>query len=330
VINIFEALGWLNARDNLSYLNDQAYQLIESARSFSLSDREVSRIVRSLRMLARSSAEPLQKGEIFLHCAAIDYMRNWFARAVRDALHSVPVYDEDDYRRAVAFWIIGAAQWEMLHNYAAYSNWDKARKLFLKQQVFFQKTGPQLQQHKDRIRRMEVQLAARPEESLTWLNLFEESSLRVPTEGIVKRMHEKVRKQECRNIYVLMLDLQEANKRSQSMYERAEIYLEFGLAMYQLGNLYFAIDFIRKAVQNFYPGIGTYHKHVVARCMLGALEWLNQSPCAQAKEDWTQSIEGLEILRTLADRNNDFERRIWYTEHRRILKEALDEQLPGP
>jgi tetratricopeptide (TPR) repeat protein len=330
VIDIFEALGWLNEIDNLSYLNYEAFQLISEARRCSLSDREVRQIVRSLRIIGRSSMEPFQKGETLLHCAAIQYSRNWFPQAFRDALDTVPLYQEDDYRRAVAFWLIGATQWNMLHNHAAYSNWDKARKLFQKQQIFFQQSALDVEQHKSRIRRMEVQLAARPEESMTWLNLFEESSLRLPVESVVKCVREKVRKQECQNSYELMQDFQEANRRSKNVYERAEISLEFGLAIYQLGNVHCAIDLMRKAVQNFYPGVGTYHKQVVARCMLGAMEWMNQPPDAQAEEDWTQTIEGLEKLRTIADRNNDFQRRTWYTDHRRILKEALDEQLPHP
>jgi tetratricopeptide (TPR) repeat protein len=228
----------------------------------------------------------------------------------------------------VALWILGAAQWEMFQNHAAYENWDNARTIFQQQLVFFQHSPLNTNQHKDRIRRMDVQLATRPEEIMTWLNHFEDSSLQLLTQPIVRRVREKIRKQECPNIYVLMQDLQDANQMCRNAYEKAEIYLEFGLAIYQLGNLYSAIDLLRKAGERFYPGIGTYHKEVVARCMLGAVEWMNEPPHDQAIADWTVSIEDFEKLRTLANRNNDFKKRDWYTHHRRILCAALDERLP--
>jgi tetratricopeptide (TPR) repeat protein len=230
----------------------------------------------------------------------------------------------------VALWILGAAQWEMCQNHAAYENWDRARQIFQQQQVFFQHSALEMDQHKSRIRRMEVQLAMRPEELMTWLNHFEDSSLRLLTQPIVRRVREKIRKQQYPNIYLLMQDLQDANQSSRDAYERAEIYLEFGLAIYQLGNLYPAIDLLRKAGQRFYPGIGTYHKEVVARCMLGAVEWMYEPPHDQAIADWTQSIEDFEKLRSLANRNNDFTKRHWYTDHRRILHAALDERRHGP
>jgi tetratricopeptide (TPR) repeat protein len=238
-------------------------------------------------------------------------------------------YQDDPYRHAVALWILGAAHWEMFQNYAAYENWDTARKIFQQQLVFFQQSSLKTDQHNNRIRRMEVQLATRPEEIMTWLNYFEDSSLRLLTQPIVRRVREKIRKERCPHIYVLMQDLQDANKSSHDVYERAEIYLEFGLAVYQLGNLYSAIDLLRKAVQSFSPGIGTYHKEVVARCMLGAVERMNEPSHDQAIADWTVSIEDFEKLRTMANRNNDFKKRDWYTNHRRILCAASDERFPS-
>jgi tetratricopeptide (TPR) repeat protein len=328
MIDIFEALGWLNGMDSCSYLNYEALQLITEARRLSLSDRQVRHILRSLRIIGQSSTEPLQKGETLLHCGAIEYSRNWFPEGARDATKAILSYQDDPYRHAVALWILGAAQWEMFQNHAAYENWDKARKIFQQQQVFIQQSALEIDQHKSRIRRMEVQLATRPEEIMTWLNHFEESSLRLLTQPIVRRVREKIREQRCQHIYALMQDLQDANKSSRDAYERAEIYLEFGLAIYQLGNLYSAIDLFRKSVQSFSPGIGIYHKEVVARCMLGAVEWMNDPPHDQAIADWTVSIEDFEKLRTLANRNNDLIKRDWYTDHRRILCAALDEQLP--
>jgi hypothetical protein len=173
---------------------------------------------------------------------------------------------------------------------------------------------------------MDIWLAERPEEILTWLNYFEPSSLRPPTQQVVKQVQDKIRQQAYPNVYALMTDLQEANSRSEGFYERAEIYLEFGLALYQMGNVHFAIELLRRSVQSFFPGIGTYHKQAVARCMLGALEWMNNLSRKQADQDWRSSIGDFDNLRLSASRDNHPTKIDWYAEHSAILHAALLEK----
>jgi len=143
-------------------------------------------------------------------------------------------------------------------------------------------------------------------------------------------MREKVRGKGYPSIYVLIQDLQEVIRSSERIYERAEIYLEFGLAMYQMGNSYFAIELLRRAVSDFYPGIGVYHKQVVARCMLGAVEWMHKSSHQQAAADWLCCFDQFEQLRCLADRDNLPEKEEWYSERRNILTAALLGRVKPP
>jgi hypothetical protein len=142
----------------------------------------------------------------------------------------------------------------------------------------------------------------------------------------VDRVQEKIREQECPSVYALMPDLQEAIRQSAAIYESAEIYLEFGLAMYQMGNPYYATELLRKSVLYFYPGVGTYHKQVVARGLLGALEWRQRSARNQADADWMCCINEFEKLRGLADVDNCPEKERWYAQHRDILRAALSEK----
>jgi tetratricopeptide (TPR) repeat protein len=193
-------------------------------------------------------------------------------------------------------------QWELLQNHEAHRNWTEAKRIFKRCQNPFQDSHDGKDWYKDPIWQMEVELIARPEEISNWLNCFGRSSLRPPTMQIVKSVQEKIRGQAYPSIYVLMQDLQEANKRSEKMYERAEIYLEFGLAMYQMGNSRFAVELLRQAVLNFYPGIGAYHKQMVSRCILGTLEWMHTSLHNQAAADWLRCVEEFEQLRKSADR----------------------------
>jgi tetratricopeptide (TPR) repeat protein len=325
--DIFEALTWLNAIDNPSRLKDEVRRLIKDVAGFGPDDSRVRLILERLRNCAHSSGDPREKAEILLYCAAIGYWRGWHARAVDDAREAGLSYEEDVHRQAVALWILGITQWAMHENHDAYRNWSDAREMFKRRQPLFQHFPTERAWYKNRLRKMEVKSAARPEEIWTWLNYFERSSLRASTQQVVESVQKKIREQAYPNIYALMPDLQEANKRCEEFYERAEIHLEFGLALYQMGNPHYAIELLRKSLLQFNPGIGSYHKQVVARCMLGALEWMHRSSHSQAETDWCRCIDEFEDLRGWADRDHLQEKEQWYAQHRDILRAALLENL---
>ena len=329
MVNAFKALGWLKVIEDCSYLNSEVRRLITVACRFGLSDSDVRLILERLRHAAHSSNEPLEKAEILLYCAAIGHWRGWYPMAACDAREAVISYDNDDHRRATALWILGMTEWGMLKNHDAYRSWAEAKKIFEQRKILFQHFPKEKDWYQSRIREMNVDLVMRPEEIWTWLNWFERPSLRPTTQQVVDCVQEKIRQQAYPNVYVLMQDLQEANRRCEGVHERAEIYLEFGLAIYEMGNTHFAIELLRNSVLNFYPGIGTYHKQVVARCMLGAVEWMNEPSREQAIVDWNRSIEEFEILRQWASKDNNQTKQDWYTEHRAILNEALSDRLAG-
>lgn len=321
-----KVLGWLNAIDPSSHLNNEARRLIKNGLEFSPQDSRIKLLLERLRSLAHATGDPLEKAEILLWCAAIGRWRGWYPQAARDATEAVLCYDMDEHRRAVALWMQGLVQWEMHKNHDAYRNYDEARGLFQRRQILFQHFPEEDAWYRHQIRQMNVDLAARPEEVWTWLNYFEPSSLRPPTRQIVEAVHDKIRAQAYQSPYALMQDLQEANRQCEGVYERAEVYLEFGMALYQLGNTHFAIELLRKAVQYFYPGIGSFHKQVIARCMLGAVEWMQTSCHHQAAADWKRCVEEFDILRRWADRDNLPKKVEWYTQHGEILHAALLER----
>lgn len=326
MINIFEALNWLGAIDNCSYIDDETRRLISFARRFAPRDSKVQRILDRLRNTARSSGNPLEKAEILLYCAAIGSWRGGFPEAACDAMEAVISYDDDGHRHAVALWILGMTQWKMFQNHEAYANWAEARKIFNERQILFQNFPGEKAWYKNQLRRMNADLARHPEEIWTWLNWFEHSSLRPPTQQVIDCVQEKIRGHAYPNVYALMQDLQEANKRCKGGYEQAEIFLEFGLAIYEMRNTHFAIELLRKSVLHFYPGVGTYHKQVVARCMLGAVEWMDGRSHNQAEADWTRCIEEFEMLGQWANQDNNPTKKEWYTEHSVILCDALLDQ----
>src|SRR5690349_7415832 len=120
MIDPFKALGWLNAIDNRSHLNNEDRQLIGAIGQVGLFDFRIQPIVERHRNAAHSTGDPLRKAEILLYCAAIGHSRGWCPQASRDARAAVISYDHDDHRYATSLWILGIIQWKMLQNHNAY------------------------------------------------------------------------------------------------------------------------------------------------------------------------------------------------------------------
>ena len=328
--HVYRVLGWLKAIDKCSYLNYEVRSLLQAACRSNAHDSRVEQVLEHLRSVAHSSGDVREKAEILLCCAAISHERKWYPQVARDAQEAVVLYENDDHRRAVALWILGMAQWEMLRHHDAHTNWVDAKNNFERCQTLFPRPMERNEWYEDWLWQMKVELVAHPEEILTWLNCFECSSLRPPTRQMVNPVQEKIRGKAYPSIYHLMQDLQEANKRSQTAFEKAEIQLTFGLGAYQMGFTHFAIELLRKAVIHYYPGIGSYHKQVIARCMLGAVEWTYELSWKQAYADWRSCIDEFKELRGWADRDNLMDKQAWYTEHHDILVSALRKHVRPP
>ena len=325
--HVFKVLGWLNAIDNCSHLNHEDRQHIRDISRLGLFDVRTESILEKLRKAAYPRSNPLRRAEILLYCAAIGHSRGACPQAARDAKEAVNSYDRDVHRQAVALWILGIMQWEMSQNQQAYRNWAHARKIFKQCRSAFQPPPDKNNWYEDRVWQMEVELVARPEEIASWLNRFESPSLGPRTSPVVKQVREKIRGRAYLNVHALLQDLQEASRWSTGFHETAEIHVEFGLAVYQLGNRHSAIEFLRKAVLNYYTGFGSHHKQVVARCLLGAVEWMQESSQRQAAADWMRCLEEFESLRTQADSYNLLGKKEWYSERCDILRSALLERV---
>jgi hypothetical protein len=328
--HVYKVLGWLNANDRCTFLNNEVRWRIRVACRSNEDTSRVERILERLRSVAHSSDDPREKAEILLCCAAVSHRREWYPQAARDALEAVVSYENDDHRRAVALWILGMAQWEMLRHHDAHTNWVNAKNNFERCQALFPRPAERKDWYEDWLWQMKVELVAHPEEILTWLNCFERSSLRPSSWQVVKPAQEKIRCQTYPSIYILMQDLQEATQRSEGAFESAEIQLTFSVGAYQMGFSHFAIELLRKAVINFHPGMGTYHKQAIARCMLGAVEWTNKLSQNQAVADWRRCVDEFEDLRKWADRDNLNEKEAWYLEHHDVLQSALLERVRPP
>ena len=329
MIDVFEALSWLNQFD-ASHLTQAAGVLVAMSRDVSEPDAQLRSTIRSLGALAKGSRDPLEVAEITLHRAALEYWRNAFPRAIRLATRAVRGFRDDHHRQAVAKWILGMAQWNIMENDEAYCNWAECRDFF-KASLSDPRNSPSIRScYEEPLLKMEIELAFKPEEIIHWLNEFEPPHLTPPSQQLVDTIHARIRQRAYPNAYAMMQDLQDVNRWTRYLYERAEVYFECAFFSYQMGNCAAAIELLRHAVVDFFPGAGTNHKHVVARCMLGAIEWMDESTSKHANADWRQCLAQMDELRLQADTENSQSRKKWYADHRTIILRALLDRLPSP
>ena len=331
MINSFEALECLNAVDGNSRLTDTERGLSMAARVVSNTDDESRRILDNLRNAGLSSSDPFERAEVVLNMAAIEYWLEWYAAVVQDAGEALRIYRNDNHRHAVTQWILGMAQWKISQNHDAYRNCDEARGFFRKCARELQNLPRLMNWYEDWAWQMDLELAARPEEIYTWLNQFPEepAGLTAGSRQLENLITENIHQQRYSDVYALMSDIQQLNQGSTVLYEQAEVFFECGLAAYQMGNLGLAIELLKKTVQNFSPGLGHNHKQVVARCMLGAVEWLHPGLRNQAAMSWRRCMEEFRELKVQTDYANNQARRQWYAERIDLLEAALSERLPG-
>jgi hypothetical protein len=145
MIGVFEALDWLNAIDGRTFLTEEELRLSMRARTVGLSDDEITGALNQLRDEGLASADPMERAEVFLHVAAIEFWRRLFLEVARDAIESIRVYRtlSDTHRRAAAAWILGMALWERAENNEAYTNWSDAKEIFQSRQIQFRNSPPE-------------------------------------------------------------------------------------------------------------------------------------------------------------------------------------------
>ena len=158
---------------------------------------------------------------------------------------------------------------------------------------------------------MATNLEPTPEEIFTWLNEFEESYLSPTSQQYIDAIGERIDQGTYADALDLLDDLQELTRFDGELYERAEVFFESGFAYYRMGYMNLAIAALKHAVLAFASGKGNNHKQVVARCLLGAVQWQDDCDRNQAINEWKRCVKELAALRLQADREDRQTRAEW-------------------
>ena len=143
----------------------------------------------------------------------------------------------------------------------------------------------------------------------SWLNEFQGSSLTRPDTILRDVMRQKIRERKFFEAYQVIDYLKSCENYRVNGFERGEIWMEYGLAYYDMGNLIEAIDSLKKAEKEYPAG---HHEHAVALWMLGTVQWCFENDHAEALMNWKEAIEEFRLLERIHEQACQVEEKNWY------------------
>jgi tetratricopeptide (TPR) repeat protein len=165
-----------------------------------------------------------------------------------------------------------------------------------------------------------------------WLNEFDPSVLSLTATLLRDQIIVHIEKRQYVSAYQVIESFKQYESCRIETYERAEIWAECGLAFYQMGNPFEAIESLKQALAAYPPKT---HEHAVTQWMLGAVQWHVQAEHVQAMINWQQAYEEFDQLKIQADKNHQKTRRAWYEQKLEVFEQAIRKQItlnghPGP
>jgi len=109
-------------------------------------------------------------------------------------------------------------------------------------------------------------------------------------------------------------------------FEKAEVYLECGLAKYYYLDTEEAIRYIDQAISIYDPWS---YRQAVVRWILGAIQWRDRALADDAIKNWSRCVDDFSKLIDQANWDKDINRLKWYREKQKVMKLALNQKISG-
>lgn len=122
-----------------------------------------------------------------------------------------------------------------------------------------------------------------------------------------------------------MIDYLEASARElDRQIDIGDVWVEIGMAYFQMGNINKAEEFWTKAAGDYPVNV---HEQAVALWLLGSVQWLIEKKNISAMNNWKESIREIGELADEAERLNLPEVKAWYEDRIREMEESLRDQI---
>ena len=161
------------------------------------------------------------------------------------------------------------------------------------------------------------------DDAYRWLNQFQGSSLS-RTEMILRdNIFNKVNSNDNKEAHKKIKILLSYDSESKNQFQRGEIWLESGMAIYEMGDMFNAIVHFEKAVNHFPP---ESHEHAIALWMLGSVQW-EIGKNADASRNWETTIDEFRALEKISEESRRMNEMDWYERKTRDLEISIEQKL---
>lgn len=323
MISIQEAYGWLNRANQSRLKNDMKINF------FQLEDTRIplpqrDRLARDIWINSQQIADRMERLEVLISLGYIFASWNKWQDADLAMREASDGYQRTSHEWAVAHWMRGIIQWNLLANSQAYGHWFEARKAFLKchaDRVALADTQLSLW-YTQIIEKIKIEMAKKVEEADFWLNIHEPSRLTPLANQLTERITSDIRNRKFVEAYEFGTYLVGINRGRLDMRETAEAWEKVGLAAWQMGNSRKAIEYWKRGVSAYEP---MSHQSATLKWMIGIAEWSLPSEYENALKHCQDAIDLYSYCQTGADRANRQSEREWYQMNIPVISLALQE-----
>jgi tetratricopeptide (TPR) repeat protein len=320
-----EALGRLNTFDR-SYLNPSSKTWIGQIKHAAEVGADLDREINDVLEHSQALSNPWGYAEFLVNLAVVEFEHSRYKGAQEHILIALNIFPQESHRAAVTLWILGWVEWARADPYGAYSHWMQARQIYLDlhHQSLEQRQAERITFYLECLKEINIEMVSRVEELYTWLNAHEPSRLSEAARSLVNGLMQAALEGNSKKVYQQVILLQKVGQGSEDYLEGIEVFVECGMALYQIKNYSNAANTLRRAAAGFPPGS---HRQAVARWMAGLAQWQVQSERDNAIINWQQSIKDFEGLEQQASRSQNSDRAIWYDERIEVMKLALIQKI---
>ena len=291
---IFE---WLNVITP-THLSMTSREMIQALEVESLSDRNIDHLIEEVIDFSRNSTDPLEYAEVLAQVAVVRVSHGDLKNALDYLTTAAKLYEGNHYKYAVVLWMLAWVEWRLMENRKAYVHWTEARDLLQSVVNYLGRTHKtesfqQIPWFLERIGDMNQELARRPEEAYSWINLFEATHLDETALGFRKLLDQTLADNKTASTFKVMETMRELVSFAPDYLATPEGLVEVGLAAHQLGIGSESEIVLKKAVVLYKP---ESHHQASVLWMLGAVQLSVQEKTLEAIQNWERSLRIFENI----------------------------------
>lgn len=283
-------------------------------------------IVKTLINRANQSADPMEKGEILVHCSLYFLEREQCDDALGILRQVRDLYQQqwDSHHQATTEWLIHKVYHQQGDYRTAFTWALETRKVFESFAQMRAKQHDRLQEnwYKQRVTDITCDLVLVQQYVFEWMNKFHSAPTRLSPSARKIQMDAALMMSSRRFVEMeeKMSLLLSMTRQREDLYQYAESWVFQGLCCLEAGKR-------REAVHAFQSGLANYpprsHEHAHTRWMLGLTLFEDPDHLHDAINNMEMSLADFDALCTTADHQNRIDDCAWYTQQREGMHAAL-------